>query len=77
VRCPTGTILHGENEVFQRNRNDFPKENGLGGYFQQTNFFFFFFLRARSTTPLKYFTGVFGRWRDHARFLTFTALMNR
>jgi hypothetical protein len=25
VRCPTGTILHGENEVFQRNRNDFPK----------------------------------------------------
>jgi hypothetical protein len=21
----TGTILHGENEVFQRNRNDFPK----------------------------------------------------
>jgi hypothetical protein len=23
--CPTGTILHGENEVFQRNRNDFPK----------------------------------------------------
>jgi hypothetical protein len=25
VRCPTGTILHGENEVFQTNRNDFPK----------------------------------------------------
>jgi hypothetical protein len=25
MRCPTGTILHGENEVFQRNRNDFPK----------------------------------------------------
>jgi hypothetical protein len=24
-RCPTGIILHGENEVFQRNRNDFPK----------------------------------------------------
>jgi hypothetical protein len=23
--CPTGNILHGENEVFQRNRNDFPK----------------------------------------------------
>jgi hypothetical protein len=23
--CPTGTILHGEDEVFQRNRNDFPK----------------------------------------------------
>jgi hypothetical protein len=23
--CGTGTILHGENEVFQRNRNDFPK----------------------------------------------------
>jgi hypothetical protein len=25
VGCPTGTILHGENEVFQSNRNDFPK----------------------------------------------------
>jgi hypothetical protein len=25
VRCPTGTILHIENEVFKRNRNDFPK----------------------------------------------------
>jgi hypothetical protein len=25
VRCPTGTTLHGENEVFQRNMNDFPK----------------------------------------------------
>jgi hypothetical protein len=25
VRGPTGTILHGENEVFQRNRNDFPQ----------------------------------------------------
>jgi hypothetical protein len=25
VRCPAGTILHGENEAFQRNRNDFPK----------------------------------------------------
>jgi hypothetical protein len=23
--CPTVTILHGENEVFQSNRNDFPK----------------------------------------------------
>jgi hypothetical protein len=23
--CPTGTVLHGENEVFQSNRNDFPK----------------------------------------------------
>jgi hypothetical protein len=27
----------------------------------------------RSTTPLNFFTGVFGRWRNHARFLTFTA----
>jgi hypothetical protein len=25
VGCPTGTILHGENDVFQSNRNDFPK----------------------------------------------------
>jgi hypothetical protein len=25
LRCPTGTILHGENVVVQRNRNDFPK----------------------------------------------------
>jgi hypothetical protein len=25
IKIPTGTILHGENEVFQRNRNDFPK----------------------------------------------------
>jgi hypothetical protein len=25
VGCSTGTILHGENEVFQSNRNDFPK----------------------------------------------------
>jgi hypothetical protein len=25
VECPTGTILHGENEIFQSNRNDFPK----------------------------------------------------
>jgi hypothetical protein len=23
--CPTGTILHGKNEVFQSNRYDFPK----------------------------------------------------
>jgi hypothetical protein len=23
--CPTVTILHAKNEVFQRNRNDFPK----------------------------------------------------
>jgi hypothetical protein len=30
-------------------------------------------LRERSTTPLKFFTGVFGRWHDRARFLTFTA----
>jgi hypothetical protein len=35
-------------------------------------YFFFFFLRAQSTTPLKFFMGVFGRWRDRARFLTFT-----
>jgi hypothetical protein len=25
VRCPKVNILHGENEVFQKNRNDFPK----------------------------------------------------
>jgi hypothetical protein len=25
LRCPTGTILHDVNEVFQSNRNDFPK----------------------------------------------------
>jgi hypothetical protein len=25
-----------------------------------------------STTPLKFFTGVFRRWHDCARFLTFT-----
>jgi hypothetical protein len=25
VQCPTGTILHGEKEVFQRNRSEFPK----------------------------------------------------
>jgi hypothetical protein len=25
LALPTGTILYGENEVFRRNRNDFPK----------------------------------------------------
>jgi hypothetical protein len=41
VWCLTGTILHGENEVFQRNRNDFPKvsfsldviKGNMGHYF--------------------------------------------
>jgi hypothetical protein len=45
--------------------------NGLG-YFQNKKLKKQFFLRARSTTPLKFFTGVFGRWRDRACFLTFT-----
>jgi hypothetical protein len=36
---------------------------------------FCFFLRAQSTTPLKFFTGIFGCWRDRARFLTFTGFV--
>jgi hypothetical protein len=65
VRCPTGTILHGENEVFQWNGNYFPKVSftldviwGHMGHY----FLFIFFLRPRSTNL---FTGVFGRWRSH------------
>jgi hypothetical protein len=30
--------------------------------------------QARSTMPLKFFTAVFGCWRDRARFLTFTGI---
>jgi hypothetical protein len=32
------------------------------------------FLQARSTMPLKLFYGRSRRWRDRARFLTFTAI---
>jgi hypothetical protein len=37
-------------------------------------FIFIYFLRARAIDHApQIFTGVFGRWRDRARFLTFTA----
>jgi hypothetical protein len=38
------------------------------------NFFFFLIFYGRDRPrPSNFFTGVFGRWRNRARFLTFTA----
>jgi hypothetical protein len=67
VWCPTGTILHGENEVFQRNRNDFPKVSFtldvIWGHMGRD-----------WPRPSNVFTGVLRCWRDRARFLTFTGV---
>jgi hypothetical protein len=79
VGCRTGTVLHGENEVFHSNRNDFPKVRiGIWGHYCAIKWLRrlfskkIIFFTARSNTPLKFVTGVFGRWHDRARFLTFT-----